>query len=325
MNPLVNIILLSIGPILILVSYGLIQAQLQRRRTIRSRLLGLRYITYLRKLLEFVPQHRGMANAILQGDSSFKLKIASAQKMVNENIRLLNNDKPQFVEWATDHRLQHITSEWQKISEKYNQYSSAECFSKHTALVSEILYLVSEVAEESEILNKKSEYYQMALVASQDLPLVTELLGQARGIGTGVAARGKQSSDDKVKLLYRLNKLNSMIHTMANNLQKTFLMNSRLSTRSRILLTSCQNKTTEFIALLDKNIINSEKIEINAETYYSAGTEAINSSFALLDAISELMKSKVDEEQQFSLTQRNWSYLASTAIMGSYCISLYLT
>ena len=70
----------------ILASYIAIILSNQGLNQIKNKQLGLDLIPYLRLLLEFTPQHRGMVNAILQGDASFRSKIGSVQQHIEKNI-----------------------------------------------------------------------------------------------------------------------------------------------------------------------------------------------------------------------------------------------
>ena len=47
-------------------------------------LLGAEYVIPIRQLLEFVPQHRGMTNAFLNGNESFESKIIQRRQDIDE-------------------------------------------------------------------------------------------------------------------------------------------------------------------------------------------------------------------------------------------------
>ena len=307
----------------LLASYVAIILGNQGLRKIKNKQLGIDLIPYLRQLLEFTPQHRGMVNAILQGDESFRSKIGGVQQHIEKNIALLLSQAQQTRPWEIQQRVTQIVNYWQEISKNYKHYSAADSFSKHTALISEILYLTNDVAEESGIVSCHTGEYELTNAANTKLPLMTELLGQARGIGTGVAAKGEQSTADKIKLLYRLNKLKSVSDSTSTTLKAVFSRNPSLNAHSKDTLQSSFQATTEFLNILDSEIVNSDYIDINAELYYQSGTDAIKKNFDLLDTINQTIKAEIDSELQSAQTRSNLTRFLVGALLTTTFVSLY--
>jgi len=307
----------------LLASYIAIVLGNQGLHKIKNKQLGLDLTPYLRLLLEFTPQHRGMVNAILQGDESFRSKIGSVQQHIDKNIGFLLSQAKQTRPWEIQQRINQIVTYWKDISKNYKHYSAAESFSKHTALISEILYLTNDVAEESGIVSCHTSGYELANTANTKLPLMTELLGQARGIGTGVAAKGEQLTADKIKLLYRLNKLKSVSDSTSTTLKAVFSRNPSLNAHSKDTLQSSFQATTEFLNILDSEIVNSDYIDINAELYYQAGTDAIKKNFDLLDTINQTIKTEIDSEFQSAQMRSNLTRFLVGALLTTYFVTLY--
>ena len=315
---------INLSLLALLASYIAIILSNQGLKQIKNKQLGLDLIPYLRLLLEFTPQHRGMVNAILQGDASFRSKIGSVQQHIEKNISLLIGQAKHTIPWEIQQRVDQIETYWKEIAKNYNHYSAADSFAQHTALISEILYLINDVAEESGILKCHTSQYELANAANTNLPLVTELLGQARGIGTGVAAKGEQSTADKIKLLYRLNKLKSVSDSISTTLKTTFSHKSSLNTYTNESLQSSHYATTEFLNILDSEMVNSDYININAEHFYKAGTDAIQKNFGLLDTINQTIKAEINTEFQSAQKRSILTRLLVMSLLTSYFVTLYL-
>jgi methyl-accepting chemotaxis protein len=157
---------------------------------------------HLRRLLESLPQHRGMANALLQGDESFRPKLTALQAQIDQDMELLAQRVAAGDCWGVAVRVHRIQGAWSFITQQVNGFEPAESFARHTALVSEVLYLINDVADAAGLLALTGDSSRLIDAAINTLPQVTETLGQARGMGTGVAARGKCGTDMRVKLRY---------------------------------------------------------------------------------------------------------------------------
>ncbi|MFK5914230.1 MAG: hypothetical protein QM484_07630 [Woeseiaceae bacterium] len=81
-----NLTLIYIVVIIIFVNYFRVYTRQQVVNVMRRRVCGLNELTPLRKLLEYIPQHRGMANAFILGDQSFRIKLDDLDKKIDVEI-----------------------------------------------------------------------------------------------------------------------------------------------------------------------------------------------------------------------------------------------
>lgn len=70
---------------------------------------GMVYIAHVRKMLEHLPLHRGMANAFLNGDHSFQEKMNSVQTNIANDITTIDECVCHYTLPVT------LTSRWQQI------------------------------------------------------------------------------------------------------------------------------------------------------------------------------------------------------------------
>ena len=282
--------------------YILLSVRKAQAHNSQRRLQGLRHITHLRCLLEALPQHRGMANALLQGDESFRSKLTTLQAQIDRDMSVMEKHLLTTDHWGVTDRAQRVLSAWSTIKQKLNNFAAPESFGRHTALITELLYLINDVADAAGLL-EDPDNTRLIDTAINMLPLVTETLGQARGMGTGVAARGKCSSDMRVKLRYLLANTRRVAEEVGQAVQGTLSQrgaehHADFKTRAGNALGDSQQATQEFLSLLETGIIHDNSIDVVPTDFYAAGTTAIQHSFTLLDTILTSLNFRLNQSAQ---------------------------
>ncbi len=279
----------------------------QRCRQARQRLAALEDIRGLRQLLEKIPQHRGMANAFLQGDASFGAKLQAQQQHIDADARILTRLAGQAPCRLIAQRIQRIETQWAALKQALQRLSSERSFALHSELVAEILYLINDLAEESGLLEGSGEQSQLADAAINLLPLVTETQGQARGMATGAAAQQACGIPQQVKLRYLLARTRRTIDTARDEL--------RGKAEARGLEDSLA-ATADFLRLLDTRILAAPRIDIPPDEVFAAGTRAIDRSFVLLDQLMDALQRQLKADA--ARRERRWrlSQITATALLA---------
>lgn len=271
----------------ILIGYFIIYTRTQTLSISRLRENGLQNLRPLRKLLEYIPQHRGMANALLQGDNSFKDKLNTLAQKINVEIKNTSELVGKNDKLNIEDKVKKTEQQWNFIYQNLSQRQASDSFELHTELVKNILFLIHDIAETSRILKSQDiTYTKLANVALRKLPLVTEMLGQARGMGTGVAARGQCDANMRVKLTYLLNTTRQITYEANEDIDSVI--------NNKVLKQQNDKQATEyFLNSLENNIINTDTIGLSSTDYYDAGTDAIQHTFELLDNIIQHMQTNL--------------------------------
>jgi methyl-accepting chemotaxis protein len=113
---------------------------------------GLEYYDPLSVLLRDLQQHRGMANAWLSGDASFKDSIASKRADIENGLRKMDE---------VDQRLNsalHMGQKWTSLSatcrDLLNRTSSltpSKSFQQHTKVIESTIALIADVGDLSKL------------------------------------------------------------------------------------------------------------------------------------------------------------------------------
>jgi methyl-accepting chemotaxis protein len=276
---------------------------------------GLQHLQRVRGLLEKVPQHRGAANALLRGDASFKNRLTELQNSIKRDVGVITQHGGELEAWQAGTRLQRIVAQWHEIEAQVWDFSPEVSFARHTDLVNEVIYLMNDIGEESALLGSNTGYRDLIDVLVNKLPLMTEMLGQARGVGTGVAVNKAMSIDNKIKLAYLSNVLHQVNDAISKNMQAMLGTLPDLKAKAQGLLQHSNASNREFLALVDEQLLNARSIEITPEQFYQSGTSAINDNFALLDSISAVAQDRLGENRRVIRQRGLWQQGVSLALV----------
>ena len=280
--------------VVVFILYFRIYKRKQILNAMRRRVSGLSELSSLRKLLEYIPQHRGMANAFLQGDQSFRSKIDALDKDIDMEISELINNARIKDKWNIYNQIDTVKQNWIFIKKNLSGFEPEESFSLHTALVKNILYLIHDLGNAANILTTQDAMYaKLADAVFIKLPLMTEMMGQARGMGTGVATKGVCNTNMRVKLTYLANNARHIANAVCSEVKMALNSNNELKQQAETVLSNNQHATQYFLDSLENNIINIDHITLSSTDYYAAGTQAIQHAFALMDKIAVSMQSNL--------------------------------
>ncbi|MBW8190456.1 nitrate- and nitrite sensing domain-containing protein [Neiella marina] len=198
------IIIVTAGLLLIsLVGWTNLRA---RRQSQQRYLTGISWLQQLRLLLTAVQQHRGLTNGFLNGDSKAKARIAEQQRIINAQINTLNR----LGKWShQNERWLSIQDHWERLASNYINQQASYALEQHNRLVLNLLYLIEDCAEQHHL----QELYLTSNKSADELWKATlfnaEYIGQARALGTGVAAAHHCSSVARIRLKYIHSQLDS--------------------------------------------------------------------------------------------------------------------
>lgn len=269
--------------LLAVIAAGAITHQAIRRTKRRRQLLwSVRWLRELRTLLELFPQHRGMANALLKGDESFRPPLEKLQRQVNSQLQTMHQllDEPSAS--CEPHVLQTIEQQWEAIRNQLLTLPAKKSFTLHTRLIGSVIERMQDDSLELEALTSNNESLRMLLIMlTRELPQVVESMGQARGIGTGVAAQRVSNVANRVNLKFLHDKTSTIVnrklvpaHTVISHYQGM-----------EEVIDKAVSSAREFLDLLESQLITSAKPTVAPDQFYQQGTMAIEAGFRLFDQL----------------------------------------
>ncbi len=290
-----------------LVSVNLVLIENEAIGLAEQEISGLKYLEPLRRILQDLPQHRGMTNAYLNGNSALKSRILQKRREVDADLQAITTVDGEVGELlGTRAKLQVITDKWQSLKGQAFDVPARESFSRHTALLEDIIALVTYVGDSSNLIldPELDTYYLMDLLVNR-VPTLTEKLGQIRGLGAGIISAGQFTDGQKEHLSVLQAAAQVTSEGLARALERAFGANPAIETRIGAQAQAARQSLDAFgshVAGLLQGRISGMK----STDYFGTGTQAIDSTFALYDAASpllaEFLQARVDRLSRDELT-----------------------
>lgn len=250
--------------------------------------LGLQYNQPVRQLLEDVQQHRGMVNGYLKGGIAFEQEINLKRSEIEDDIRAIDLVDQQIgANLQTTEQWIALKEKWQTLKSKALSLSPEESFNAHTALIADILTLISHVGDMSNlILDPVLESYYLMDAAVIKLPSMTENMAQIRGLGTGAIVQKQITAEEKTKITILLGWIEAPNKSLRRGLQVSLTQNPHLKNKLEVYAQESFNSTDIFLDLVEQKIIIPQTIDIQFDNYFEEATKAIGTQFKLYDQVS---------------------------------------
>ncbi len=272
-------------------------------RFLEQERLGVSYLEAVRPLLEQIPKHRGMMNAFLNGDDAFREKIAAMRGTIDASFSALAQvDRKLGVPLRTEGKVRALMNRWRQIKDHAATMAPPESFAAHSRLIGEVIGLVSHVGDSSGLILDPAldTYYLMDAVVNR-LPPLTDAMGQARGLGSGAAAQGMLESDARNRLAVLMDQLRMATEALRHGLGVVGEENAQARTRLQGADAAAVNRSAQFFDFITRNLMEAGRIEVGAREVFDAGTQAIQASFSLYDAVlpvlDDILAQRVDAAQ----------------------------
>ena len=308
---------------LMITFYLLIVGQLASLDVAKKEQTGLRYIVPLRQLIQHFPEHRGMTNAYLSGNTSFKSKLLAKREQINQDILAINAvDKQLGAQLGATGKWQEIKSVWQRLESDAFNGQAKDIFTRHTQLIASVLELVSSVSDSSGLtMDPKLESFYVASSIVNALPQIVENLGQARGMASGLAARAIVTQKESIKLSSLLATVQKSINALERSTKVIAQSNPKVSAKIKPNVDVAIRIAESYLRFLNQEILQATPITIESAQVFAKGTEAIKANFKLLDQlIPELALLLEQREEQLTTTMTTLSFVVVTFTF----IALYL-
>jgi len=273
---------------LVFTTYFLISEQMISVEFTKSELTGVEYIVPVRQLIQHFPEHRGMTNAYLSGNESFKPKILAKRKQLTNDIRLIDEvDQRLGKQLGTTAQWNKIKNTWVRLETEAFNGPAKEVFARHTQLIAEVLDMVKNISDSSNLTldpELDSFYIKEAIVTL--LPQVVENLGQARGMSSGLAARQAVTQKESIKLTSLISTVQKNINDLKRGMHVLAQSNTSLSNKIGSQVQQTIAGAESYLSFLTSEILNANQITVQSSTVFSKGTETIQANFRILDTLA---------------------------------------
>ena len=159
----------------------------------RLEIRGLDYYGPGLALLKSLQQHRGMLNASLHGDASFKDAIAGARANIERSLKELDElDKRLGPTLQTTDEWKQTRAAIEELLARSATLSADDSFARHSSAIASLIGLLGQVGQGAKLtLDPDIDHKRLVDILVFDGPQLSEALGRARGFGVGVSAKAR--------------------------------------------------------------------------------------------------------------------------------------
>ncbi|MCD6190913.1 MAG: nitrate- and nitrite sensing domain-containing protein [Sulfurimonas sp.] len=232
------------------------------------------YIGSLKDLVIATQKTRGLTNSYMNGNTAALLLVYANRQEMKKAIGTMES-LPMAADPIINSRATTISQSLITLNNKAFKQKPSVAFSNYTEQIAQALMLAQTVSKRSS--KELNPFGQEASAVMMEVMLpMTEYVGQLRGFGSGLAAKGSRSEDELAKILVLVNEvktLNIKLQSDMNRLISKYPSKLSSSISNEVLaVNQSANSYTKFAQReFSKNIKN-----IDPNIYFENGTKLIS-------------------------------------------------
>ena len=264
-----------------LLCYGLHRRM--RLQKLQHRQLNIRQLSLLRALIAGLQRHRGLSNGVLCGDQSLSQDLAATRQELDRHIGTAQA-------LASTHKdaWSGLIDHWSRMRDGRSS-DPANNLAQHHLIIRNSIFLMEDVASEIDLSNGRAELSYLPCIW-RDVLQAAEWAGQARALGTGIAAAGQSSAEQRVRLRFLQQKIQLQAGSAFDTLQQHAAQHPQASA---FHLRRCEQVVKDFVHCIEQELLGREQPVIAAKAYFQRATQAIDELLALVDgALQQLQNGR---------------------------------
>ena len=241
-----------------------------------------KYIGALKDLVISTQKTRGLTNSYLNGNTVALMLVFENKKEMKDAIgnmeaSALSSDP------VVNSRATAISQALIKLNRKSLKMEPSKAFEAYTEQIEQILMLAQTISrrnsKELNPLGQDASTLMMEVI----LPM-TEYVGRMRGMGSGIAAHGSISEDQKMKVFTMITEIDALQNKVQENMQAILAKHAKAYNNNvSTTLGSIKGDTKEYVNLTKNTLVNTPDT-IDSTDYFDQGTDLITLLIKLYDA-----------------------------------------
>ena len=277
---------------LLLVSWFYLKTLWNDMDQISKRVEGANYNVVLKDILQYTQQTRGLNVTVVSGDESVKGTLEETTKKVDEALQNAQSMESEMAfNFETSEKLNDIQTKWNEL-QQITWNNSADILSEYALLTAEIIELMGEVTNNSELLLAESkEEFNLLYNTSMKLPSLTEQFGQIRAIGTDILNHNTFTEAEMAKI-------DAIYFPMLNSIEEMKGMMA-ISFNDEEIAGSLQSHYTSLLESTDvylKAIETLEDGKMSSKDYFGLATSTIDANYNFYTESLENLVSYLETE-----------------------------
>ncbi|MBS0505936.1 MAG: nitrate- and nitrite sensing domain-containing protein [Proteobacteria bacterium] len=292
-------------------------------RALNAQARAMPALQQLGQAVRLTQVHRGLSAGQLGGDA----QLAGRRPAVRDELgRALQATAEQLASVAPTQAtaLGALRQDWQALQQAVSDgaVTPAQSLARHNQLVARLLGLSDQLLHASGLSTSERRDTQALIQAAlQQLPQLTEQLGQMRAMGTGALARGELAPETRGLLRALRARADEFDAGSQASLQRAQQHAPALQGELASALASEKTRTAEALRLVDDGLLNADSLRLPAGQYFDTLTSGIEAVNALATQATQQLLELV--QQQDAAAQRAL-WLMGTALAALATLALLL-
>ncbi len=232
------------------------------------------YIGSLKDLVIATQKTRGLTNSYMNGNTAALLLVYANRQDMKKAIGTMES-LPMAADPIINSRATTISQSLITLNNKAFKQKPSVAFSNYTEQIGQTLMLAQTISKRS--AKELNPFGQEASAIMMEIMLpMTEYVGQLRGFGSGLAAKGSISKNELAKIGVLVNEVKSLNVQLQSDMNKLISKYpDKLSTSISSEVSAVNQSATSYTRFASVNFAKDVK-NIDPNTYFDKGTELIS-------------------------------------------------
>lgn len=246
------------------------------------------YIGSLKDLLIATQKARGLTNSYLNGNLIALMLVQDAKDAMRRSF-----DTMDTLELASDPIISQKASELKnrltELNRKALKSKPEVAFKRYSEEIEQILLFAQTIAKQSSEHMSPFAKETSLIMMERMLPL-TEYVGQLRGMGSGVAAKGKTTKEQLAMLDTIITQVVKVNSDFQKNIKSSINKGKDYYPQDmEAEVTKIDTAIKEYVSFAQKELYK-EEVSVNPDDYFDAGTQIIIQIVSVYDKANKAVR-----------------------------------
>jgi methyl-accepting chemotaxis protein len=258
--------------------------------------LGVAYVRSVLPVIRATQDHRGLANRLLSGDAGAQAALDEAtRKLADAFEALARTDAALGADLAASERFAALKAHHATLPQRVRGMTPAESFREHTALINELLAMVSHVGKTSNlVLDPEPATFYIMQATVLEGGTVLEAIASTRGMSAGILAGKQINNAQRQAITERLTVIRFALErqraAVASAIETDTALRARLAADEHLALTDALVKS------IAQDLL-AETITAEPGPFWTAASKTLDAHYAsagrFLDVLDDLLAQRV--------------------------------
>lgn len=250
------------------------------------------YIAALKDLMIATQKTRGLTNSYLNGNIAAQLLVYGNRNKMKKAIGRMES-LPLAADPIINKRATTISQDLIKLNNKAFRRDPGEVFDAYTEAIAQTLMLAQSVSSRNaDKMNPLGK--DLTKIMMEDMLPLIEYIGQLRGLGSGLAAKGSVTPKQKNKLMGIMSQIVILSEDFQNDMDVVIKKySSEFDSGINKKMNSVIKSVNDYMNYANTNFTKKE-YHVDATEYFDRGTAIISDIIEIYDINNKIIKADAD-------------------------------